>query len=97
MSTFIRLLKTDDKAEGLRSAIQSLHDGIAHPDVYYAHEKSFRQIPNSPFAYWVSDRVRRISTASSTATRASSCRSSLLKNRAQLLRAPARSGRNVSG
>lgn len=54
---FVRLLEASDKAEALKGAIRDpgqrgkLGSFVASP-------ASFRDVPRSPFAYWVSDAVR---------------------------------------
>jgi len=57
-----RLLHTADPATPLADAVASLRDGHTPRDIYAVDPASFRQIPNAPFAYWVSERVRRIFT-----------------------------------
>jgi hypothetical protein len=59
MSTlFFRLLKTDDKAAALADAVDALRAGQTAKDVYALDPESFRQVPGSPFAYWVGKRAR---------------------------------------
>lgn len=57
---FFRLLQADDKADALAAAIAATHDGGAPADVYAVNSQSFGQIPGSPFAYWISNRIRQI-------------------------------------
>ncbi len=59
---FLRLLAPDDKAPALAGAIAALRDGEHSPLAYAADPASFRQIPRSPFAYWVSEHIRQIFT-----------------------------------
>src|SRR4051812_17467673 len=59
-TVFLRLLAHDDKPAALAQAVDRLRDGQASPDVYAVDPESFRQVPGSPFAYWVSERVRRL-------------------------------------
>lgn len=60
-TVFLRALKADDKAAVLRAAIRE-------PDAAHAgwrfdvNPTSFAAVPRSPFAYWVSDRLRRLFT-----------------------------------
>lgn len=57
---FFRLLKEDDKDERLRAAIQGLRTGGTEPPlVHRVEQETFRMIPGAPFAYWVSDAMRR--------------------------------------
>jgi hypothetical protein len=62
-ATFIRLLECEAKEFALRKALNAVRDGDSHPRVYEVDPRVFRAIPNSPFAYWVSDRLRRLFTA----------------------------------
>ena len=61
---FFRLLDHEDKAAALAEAIGAVREGhaanaVAHP----VDPASFSQVPGSPFAYWVSERIRRLFTA----------------------------------
>ena len=55
-TVFLRLLAHDDKPAALAQAVDRLRDGEPSPDVHVVDPESFRQVPGSPFAYWVSDR-----------------------------------------
>jgi hypothetical protein len=59
VTVFLRLLEAGDKAEALRARIATLDEpgGIS---VHVVDAESFRLVPKAPFAYWVSDRVRRM-------------------------------------
>jgi hypothetical protein len=58
---FIRLLAEDDKVTTLNNAVQSLHDSsTTQPTVYTVNPQSFSQVLGSPFAYWVSDKIREL-------------------------------------
>ena len=57
---FIRLLQADDKGAALAGRIAALREGRADGDVYAVAPESFRQVPNTPFCYWVSERIRRL-------------------------------------
>ena len=57
---FIRLLNQSDKGEALARRIAALREGRADEDVYAVNPESFRQVPNTPFCYWVSERIRRL-------------------------------------
>jgi hypothetical protein len=62
-SIFLRLLRDEDKARALAEAIAALRDGHRLESmVYPVTPVSFRQVPGSPFAYWVSERIRRLFT-----------------------------------
>ena len=54
-----RLLDSDDPAEPLAQAVAKVCEGENPSDVYSVNPTSFRQVPNAPFAYWVSERIRR--------------------------------------
>jgi len=58
-TVFIRALENDDKAAAMNAAI---HDSdVAHGKVRFELDPAtFEAVPRSPFAYWVSDRVRRL-------------------------------------
>ena len=60
MTTFFRLLHADDKDAALRSAVDAANAGKAAADVFHVDPASFGQVPGSPFAYWVCDRIRRL-------------------------------------
>lgn len=65
MSTaiFLRLLRHEDKATAMAEAIAALREGhTLQSAVYTVDPTSFRQVPGSPFAYWVSERIRRLFT-----------------------------------
>ncbi len=57
---FLRLLAEDDKEAGLSRAIADLAAGRENKLTYTVDPGSFGQVPGSPFAYWVSDRIRRL-------------------------------------
>jgi hypothetical protein len=60
-ASFLRLLRHEDKAEAMAAAIAALREGRALPPVVYTVDPaSFRQVPGSPFAYWVGERIRRL-------------------------------------
>jgi hypothetical protein len=57
---FFRLLDGVNRPSRLAGAVQKLHkDGVV-ADAYSAEPESLRQVPGSPFAYWVSDRIREL-------------------------------------
>src|SRR5262245_30120364 len=56
---FFRLLNHEDKAATLADAIGAVREGHAANTVVHAVDPaSFRQVPGSPFAYWVSEGLR---------------------------------------
>src|SRR6266436_1353661 len=59
-TVFLRLLAHDDKPAALAQAVDRLRDGEPSPDVHVVDPESFRQVPGSPFAYWVSEKVRKL-------------------------------------
>src|SRR5437660_9208749 len=60
MTIFFRLLHADDKEGGLRAAVVAANGEEPAPEVFHVDPASFEQVPGSPFAYWVSERVRRL-------------------------------------
>jgi hypothetical protein len=54
-----RLLADDDKGTALATAVETLRDGQNISTAHIADPASFGQIPGSPFAYWVSEDLRR--------------------------------------
>src|SRR5262245_25584897 len=59
-SLFFRLLPYSDKAAALAEAISAVREGHALNSVVHSVDPAlFRQVPGSPFAYWVSERIRR--------------------------------------
>jgi len=57
---FIRLLQHEDKSAALAERVAALREGRIDDDVYAVNPESFRQVPNTPFCYWVSERIRRL-------------------------------------
>jgi hypothetical protein len=55
-----RLLNQTEPAVPLHEAISALSSNRPAETVFFVEPQLFRQIPNSPFAYWVSDRIRRL-------------------------------------
>lgn len=66
-TVFLRLLAhegNEAKAAALAEAIAAVREGRPHnPVAHLADPQSFRQIPGSPFAYWVSECILRLFTA----------------------------------
>jgi len=60
-TTFFRLLKTpiDDKGNALAAQIAALNAVGQAKETFTLDAFDFSLIPGSPFAYWVSDRLRR--------------------------------------
>jgi len=59
---FLRLLPVEvaAKGEALEAALAAHRDGEASPLVFEADPRHFAQVPGSPFAYWVGDKVRQV-------------------------------------
>lgn len=60
MSMFLRLLSESDKAEALKAACSHLRHGENDPRSFEVPPESFDSVPSKPFAYWVSESVRRV-------------------------------------
>jgi hypothetical protein len=58
--TCFRLISEQDKEEVLYREVQALRSGNASNKTHVINPASFGQVPGSPFAYWVSDRIRRL-------------------------------------
>jgi hypothetical protein len=56
--TAIRLLDADEPAQPLLEAVRDLAEGQPNEAIYQVEPTSFRQVPNAPFAYWVSEHIR---------------------------------------
>ena len=59
MSLFLRLLGEEDKGAALEAAVRSVAAGEGDARVFEVDPASFEQVPGAPFAYWISDGVRR--------------------------------------
>ncbi len=59
-TTFFRLLKEADKAAVLAEEVRAVREGRESGRRFEVDPRSFGQVPTSPFAYWVSERVRRL-------------------------------------
>ena len=55
-----RLFSENNPAAPLAEAVAMLREGQAPTDLYAVEPVSFQQIPNAPFAYWVSEKVRKL-------------------------------------
>jgi hypothetical protein len=58
MTTFLRLLSAEDKANALHQTIQMVRDEQPDQRVFEVIPVAFRAVPGSPFSYWVSDKIR---------------------------------------
>lgn len=58
-TAFFRLLDSDDKAADLLNAVRDPANALGR-QVFLIDAGSFKAIPRSPFAYWVSDRLRQL-------------------------------------
>ena len=63
MTTFLRLLAETDKAVGLRSICRTQRAGKSDKDIFDIGADSLGLIPGTPFAYWVSTKVREVFSA----------------------------------
>jgi hypothetical protein len=59
-AVFFRLLSTDDKAHGLGDAIGCCPNQPAAETMYLVNCNSLRDIPGSPFAYWIDKQLRSL-------------------------------------
>lgn len=59
-SLFLRLMAEEDKGAALATVLERIRVGAADTRVFQVAPESFRQVPGAPFAYWVSERVRRL-------------------------------------
>jgi len=58
---FLRLLPYEDKSSVLAEAIAAIHDNHTLNSVAYVVDPtSFSKVPDSPFAYWVSEHFRQL-------------------------------------
>ena len=60
LTTFFGLLQADDKASALLAAVEANNGGETTPIVFDVNRSSFAQVPGSPFAYWVGERLLRL-------------------------------------
>jgi len=59
---FIRLMQHEDKGAMLAERIAALRVGQVNDDVFAVVPESFHRVPNTPFCYWASNRIRRLFT-----------------------------------
>ena len=58
---FIRLLGVSNRENTLNSVIECLRKGSAHRAVFFAYQREFQSLSESPFVYWVSSEdIRKI-------------------------------------
>jgi len=57
---FFRVLAHEQKDTGLLDFIERMRTARGNSFVYVVEPSSFSEVPGSPFAYWVSERIRRI-------------------------------------
>jgi hypothetical protein len=62
LSTCIRLLKSRDRAGGLREAIAAHRSGMPDSRVYRVDSAEFASLPGSPISYWLGRSIRRLFT-----------------------------------
>ena len=58
MTKFLRLLADEDKSIALKETCWSLREDAVDDRIFDIDPVSFNVIPGTPFAYWVSDKVR---------------------------------------
>lgn len=59
MTVFFRLLGVVEKEAALQTAVADMNAGSPPSFIYLAYAPGFGLIPGSPFAYWVSETLRR--------------------------------------
>ena len=57
---FIRLFRIEDKSDALAKILDRIRDGKVSPECRFVDPSSFKQIPGSPFAYWIGEDVLRV-------------------------------------
>jgi len=57
-ATFLRLLKEDDKGSALAEEVRAARQGSPTERRFGVEPEAFRKVPTTPFAYWVSERIR---------------------------------------
>jgi hypothetical protein len=60
MTVFLRLLADKDKAIALQVVSSAVRDGLADSRLFEVRPDSFDAVPGKPFAYWVSEAVRKL-------------------------------------
>ena len=59
-TTCYRLLQDKDKETALHCAVGGSNSGLKAANAFLVDSTALQRIPGSPFAYWVSDRIRRL-------------------------------------
>ena len=59
-AVFFRLMNEENKALALFNSLTKCRSETPSTITYFADPSSFRQVPGSPFAYWISGQVRRL-------------------------------------
>lgn len=57
---FLRLLAHEDKETAIAESIEALRQDDRHSAIHTVDSTSFQQVPGSPFAYWVSEKIRKL-------------------------------------
>ncbi|MEN3951266.1 type II restriction endonuclease subunit M [Iodidimonas sp. SYSU 1G8] len=60
MTVFLRLLSEADKSRSLSEACNGFRNNLNSPQICEVEPYAFRSVPGAPFAYWVSEKLRRI-------------------------------------
>jgi len=60
MTVFLRLLGDEDKSTSLQDVCDAFRCNTYGSKIYTIAPESFRAVPGAPFAYWVSDDVRKM-------------------------------------
>ena len=59
MTRFIRLIEDADKVTGMMLATKALRENRPDERIFAVEPNEFAAVPGAPFAYWVSDKIRR--------------------------------------
>lgn len=59
MTRFIRLIEDADKVTGMMLATKALRENRPDERIFAVEPNEFAAVPGAPFAYWVSDKVRK--------------------------------------
>jgi len=58
--SFFRLLKEDEKGSHLAGIVKSIRNNQEKYSAFLIETTRFRKVPGSPFAYWISEKIRDI-------------------------------------
>ena len=58
-TTFLRVLSDEEKGTGLQQSVEQINQE-GGDKAFLVDPDSFHQVPGSPFAYWVSERIRKL-------------------------------------